>query len=82
MTVTLSRKPVPVLLPLAGGLHFLAIYVARFGGVELSEDEELRLAAVAAAVRWICKDVEASVGQNKNTTRCGTLSKTNPARGL
>jgi len=30
--------------------------------VVLSEGEELQLAAVAAAVQWICQDVEASVG--------------------
>lgn len=42
--------------------------VPRFSGVVLSSDEEIELAAVAAAVQWICKDVEASVGPRTEAT--------------
>lgn len=43
----------------------------RFTGVVLSDDEEMKLAAVAAAVRWVCQDVEASVGPSPDVTRHG-----------
>lgn len=36
----------------------------RFTGVVLDEDEELRLAAVAAVVEWTYQQAEASVGPN------------------
>lgn len=35
----------------------------------LTGDERLRLVAVAAALRWISLDVEASVGQNAAVDR-------------
>lgn len=43
----------------------------RFTGVVLSDDEEVKLAAVAAAVRWVCQDVESSVGPSPDVTRHG-----------
>ncbi|CAM9760566.1 unnamed protein product [Ectocarpus fasciculatus] len=44
-------------------------YPEGFTGVVLSDDEEVKLAAVAAAVRWACQDVEASVGPSRDVTR-------------
>eukprot|EP00903_Cladosiphon_okamuranus_P010822 g10223.t1 len=44
-------------------------YPSGFSGVVLSEDEEAQLAAVAAAVQWIYKDAEASVGPRAEATR-------------
>ncbi|CBJ25749.1 propionyl-CoA carboxylase, alpha subunit [Ectocarpus siliculosus] len=44
-------------------------YPEGFTGVVLSGDEEVKLAAVAAAVRWVCRDVEASVGPSPDVTR-------------
>ncbi|CAM9105086.1 unnamed protein product [Pylaiella littoralis] len=44
-------------------------YPDGFSGVVLSEGEEVQLAAVAAAVQWICRDVETSVGPSSGITR-------------
>eukprot|EP00752_Nemacystus_decipiens_P004887 g4447.t1 len=44
-------------------------YPDGFSGVVLSPHEEIELAAVAAAVRWIWKDVEASVGPRTEASR-------------
>ncbi|CAN0229620.1 unnamed protein product, partial [Ectocarpus sp. 8 AP-2014] len=46
-------------------------YPEGFTGVVLSDNEEVKLAAVAAAVRWVCQNVEASVGPSPDVTRHG-----------
>lgn len=42
------------------------LHLCRFTGVVLSSDEELRLAAVAAVMRWAVQDADASVGPGVN----------------
>lgn len=64
-------------LTCAAGFALLGVYCLvcgrgahpRFSGVVLTPHEEVKLAAVAAAVQWICKDVEASVGPRTEATR-------------
>lgn len=68
-TPLLTPHPSPAPPALLGRIGSLTAVAPRFSGVVLSPDEEVQLAAVAAAVQWICKDVEASVGPKTEATR-------------
>lgn len=48
--------------PLTTKRYTKIVFVFRFSGVKLSEAEEFKLVAIAAAVRWGRQYIEASIG--------------------